>query len=207
MGKFGALFAAILLGLLGSIVFLNQGQTTQTKVNINLTPASVKTLNNTEQIKTPAQTIAPTAIITSMPEKANSATIQTAKGNITIDLYPDEAPNTVANFVNKAKNGFYNSLTFHRVEDWVIQGGDPMGNGTGGGSIPVEFNSKPFVKGAVGIASRGDGQTQNDSQFFIVKNDSEFLNGQYTNIGIVTNGMDVVDKIAIGDKILKITAN
>ena len=134
-----------------------------------------------------------------------TAVIKTDRGNIELTLYFQEAPNTVANFAQKSKSGFYNNLIFHRVEDWVIQGGDPLGNGTGGGSIPVEFNNQPFVIGSLGIASRGDGQTQNDAQFFITKSDSSFLNGKYTNFGIVTKGMDVVEKIEIGDKILGIT--
>ncbi len=136
---------------------------------------------------------------------ATTATIKTAKGDIILELYPKDAPNTVKNFVNKAKSGFYNNLTFHRVEDWVIQGGDPLGNGTGGGSMPVEFNSKPFVVGSLGVASRGDGKTQNDAQFFITKTDASWLNKQYTNFGIVKSGMDVVNKIQIGDTILGIT--
>lgn len=140
------------------------------------------------------------------PYKTASATaiIKTSKGDITMDLYGDVAPYTVANFIKKAKDGFYNNLTFHRVEDWVVQGGDPKGDGTGGGSMPVEFNDKPFVPGSVGVASTGDGKTQNDSQFFITKSDASYLNGKYTNFGMVTDGMDVVNKIAIGDKILGI---
>jgi peptidyl-prolyl cis-trans isomerase B (cyclophilin B) len=107
--------------------------------------------------------------------------------------------------VTKAQSGFYNNLTFHRVEDWVIQGGDPKGNGMGGGNMPVEFNQKPFVKGSLGVASRGDGKVQNDAQFFITKTEASWLNGQYTNFGIVTEGMDVVEKIAVGDKIIGIS--
>ena len=75
----------------------------------------------------------------------------------------------------------------------------------GGGNIPVEFNQKSFVAGSLGAASRGDGKVQNDAQFFITKNDASHLNGAYTNFGIVTEGMDVVNKIAIGDKITGIT--
>ena len=86
-----------------------------------------------------------------------------------------------------------------------MQGGDPEGDGTGGGNIPVEFNNKPFVVGSLGVASRGDGKVQNDAQFFITKTDASWLNGQYTNFGQVIDGMDVVEKIAIGDKILRIT--
>ena len=70
--------------------------------------------------------------------------------------------------------------------------------------MPVEFNNKSFVTGSLGMASTGNGQTQNDSQFFITKSDASWLNGKYTNFGIVTEGMDVVNAIAIGDKILGI---
>lgn len=134
-----------------------------------------------------------------------SATIKTTKGDIIVSIRVDAAPNTAVNFLNKAVSGYYNNLTFHRVEDWVVQGGDPKGNGTGGGDIPVEFNSLPFVAGSIGAASRGDGRVQNDSQFFITKTDASWLNGQYTNFGQVTGGMDVVNKMTIGDKILGIT--
>lgn len=133
-----------------------------------------------------------------------SATIKTSKGDIQLVLYGDVAPNTVRNFMKKAQTNYYNNLTFHRVEDWVIQGGDPKGDGTGGGNMPVEFNNKPFKVGSLGVASRGDGVNQNDSQFFITKQDASWLNGKYTNFGEVTEGMDVVNKIQIGDKILSI---
>ncbi len=131
-----------------------------------------------------------------------SAVLKTSKGDITIDLYGADAPVTVLNFILKAQNKFYNNLTFHRVEDWVIQGGDPKGNGTGGNTnLPTEFNQLPFTAGAVGMARMNDPKVQNDSQFFITKNDASHLNGQYTNFGMVTDGLDVVNRIEIGDKI------
>lgn len=136
--------------------------------------------------------------------EATSAIIKTSKGDIELTLYLKETPNTVENFVQKAKSGFYNNLIFHRVEDWVIQGGDPLGNGTGGGKMATELNNKPFVVGSLGVARGGDIKISNDAQFFITKKDSQFLNGQYTNFGIVTKGMDVVNNMAIGDKILGI---
>ncbi len=141
------------------------------------------------------------------PYKTASATavITTDKGIISMVLYGEDAPYTVANFIKKSKDGFYNGLKFHRVEDWVVQGGDPLGNGTGGGNMPVEFNDKPFVIGSLGIASRGDGRVQNDTQFFVTKKDSSFLNGQYTNFGMVTEGMDVIEKLEIGDSITSIS--
>ncbi len=133
-----------------------------------------------------------------------TATIETNKGKIVLQLFGDDAPYTVANFIKKSKEEFYNNLTFHRVEGWVIQGGDPEGNGTGGGNIQTEINDKPFVKGSLGVARGGNIQISNDSQFFITKEESSHLNNQYTNFGIVTEGMDVVEKIEIGDTILSV---
>jgi len=133
------------------------------------------------------------------------AVIQTSKGSITLELYPDDAPLTVANFGNKAKEGFYNGLNFHRVEDWVVQGGDPLGNGTGGGDMPTELNDNPFQVGSLGVARGGNIQISNDSQFFITKQEADWLNGQYTNFGIVTDGMDVVNQLEIGDEIVSVS--
>jgi peptidyl-prolyl cis-trans isomerase B (cyclophilin B) len=155
----------------------------------------------------PTQTMNIVPSETSVPSSQTeniTATIKTSRGDIELTLYPKDAPNTVNNFLAKAKSGFYADKIFHRVEDWVIQGGDPLGNGTGGGDIPTELNNKPFVAGALGVARAGDIKVSNDSQFFITKTDSQFLNNQYTNFGIVTKGIDVVNKIQIGDKILEI---
>ena len=110
-----------------------------------------------------------------------------------------------ANFINKAENKLYNNLTFHRVEDWVIQGGDPKGNGMGGGQMQTEINNKPFIVGSLGVARGSNINISNDMQFFIVKQEAAWLNGKYANFGIVTEGMDVVEKIEVGDKILSIT--
>ncbi len=133
-----------------------------------------------------------------------SATISTSKGDIELTLFGQDAPKTVKNFITKAKTGFYKGLLFHRVEDWVVQGGDPKGDGTGGGVMQTEINSKPFVVGSLGVARRGDINVSNDSQFFITKSEASWLNSQYTNFGIVTAGMDLVNKIKVGDKILGI---
>ena len=133
------------------------------------------------------------------------ATIATSKGNISVELYLENAPNTVKNFVDKAKSGFYKNLTFHRVEDWVIQGGDPLGNGAGGGEMPSEFSQRPFGVGSLGVARGGDPKISNDSQFFICTKDCSWLTGQYTNFGIVVTGMDVALNIAKGDTILGVT--
>lgn len=136
---------------------------------------------------------------------ATKATIETSRGKIVIQLDGEHAPKTVSNFVNKSKTGYYNNLTFHRVEDWVIQGGDPDGNGTGGGDQDTELSDQPFTTGAVGVARAGDIKVSNDSQFFIVKSDSTFLDKQYTYFGMVIDGMDIVNQIQIGDQIKSIT--
>ena len=144
--------------------------------------------------------------MTDAAQAPRTATIELAKGgSFTIALRPDKAPQTVERFVSKARAGFYNGLTFHRVEDWVVQGGDPSGNGTGGEKVPSEYNDLSFALGAAGIARGQDPKINNGSQWFVVKRASTFLDRQYTNFGQVTSGMDVVNGIKIGDKIKSIT--
>lgn len=135
------------------------------------------------------------------------AIIKTNKGDIVIDLYGDKAPKTVSNFVYLTKNNFYNNLTFHRVEPgFVIQGGDPSGNGTGGPGykFPDETVQGDYIKGAVAMANSGP--NTNGSQFFVCLDDlTGKLAKSYNLFGQVINGMDVVEKITIGDKIESIT--
>ena len=148
----------------------------------------------------------PTSTPGSSAKGATKATVELAKGGtFTIALRPDKAPQTVERFAGKARSGFYNSLTFHRVEDWVVQGGDPLGTGTGGEKVPSEYNDLSFVLGSVGIARGPDAAINNGSQWFVVKKDSSFLDKQYTNFGKVESGMDVVNGVKIGDKIKSIT--
>ena len=135
----------------------------------------------------------------------SKATVELAKGgSFTFTLRPDKAPQTVARFAQKARSGFYQGLTFHRVENWVVQGGDPTGSGSGGNQVPSEYNDLPFVAGAVGIARSSNPAQMNDSQFFIVKIDSHHLDGMYANFGLLTSGMDVVQGIRMFDKIKSI---
>ena len=131
--------------------------------------------------------------------------IKTDKGEFSFILDEKNAPNSAKTFEDKSGNGEYNGRVFHRVEDWVVQGGDPLGNGTGGGNQKTELSQQPFTVGSVGIARGGDINISNDSQFFICKTDCSFLTGQYTYLGQVDSGMDVVNKIQIGDKINEIT--
>lgn len=130
------------------------------------------------------------------------AVIQTAKGMIQIQIYP-EVSVAASNFMILAANGFYDGLTFHRVEDWVVQGGDPLGNGTGGPgyNFPDEPVTREYKQGIVAYANSGP--NTNGSQFFILKKDYS-LSPQYTIFGSVIAGMDIVDKISIGDIMQKI---
>jgi peptidyl-prolyl cis-trans isomerase B (cyclophilin B) len=136
------------------------------------------------------------------------ATVETSKGTFVMELYPTLAPITVANFEKLAKAGFYDGLVWHRVEDWVVQTGDPTGTGRGGSeeAIALEIaEGLSHVRGAVGMARRGDDPNSATSQFYIVKSDATFLDGDYAVFGLVVEGLDVVDKLAIGDTMIKVT--
>ena len=135
-------------------------------------------------------------------------TIETDKGTIKAELYTQKAPVTTKNFIDLAKAGFYNGLTFHRVEPkFVVQGGDPKGDGTGGSekSIPLEINKDlTHVKGALGMARSNDPNSAR-SQFYITLEASHFLDDNYAVFGIVTKGMDVAQSLKVGDKMNKVT--
>ena len=132
--------------------------------------------------------------------------IQTDKGEIVIQLYGDTAPKAVSNFISLIQSGFYNGLTFHRREEgFVIQGGDPSGNGTGGPGYTFEdelTDSYTYTRGTVAMANRGP--DTNGSQFFILLSDYP-LPKKYTIFGTVISGMEVVDQIAVGDKMNTVT--
>ena len=135
--------------------------------------------------------------------------LTTKDGQIVIRLYRSLTPNTVATFLKKVNSGFYNGLTFHRViAGFMAQGGDPTGTGSGGGSQKSELNSIPFVRGSLGLArTPASKDISNDSQFFIcfTTDGCQHLTGDYVNFGEVVNGLDVLDKIEQGDKIIQIT--
>ena len=123
--------------------------------------------------------------------------MQTNHGSIEIELFDDAAPKTVQNFVKLAKDGFYDGVIFHRViQDFMIQGGDPTGTGSGGPGYQFEdeFNDHKVVRGALAMANAGP--NTNGSQFFIVTTGAApWLDGKHTVFGQVTSGMDVVDAI------------
>ena len=125
------------------------------------------------------------------------ATMRTSEGAIEIELFEEEAPQTVANFKKLAEDGFYDGVIFHRViRDFMIQGGDPTGTGTGGPGYTFEdeFNDHKVVRGALAMANAGP--NTNGSQFFIVTTpEAPWLDGKHTVFGRVVEGMDVVDRI------------
>jgi peptidyl-prolyl cis-trans isomerase B (cyclophilin B) len=127
-----------------------------------------------------------------------TATLHTNHGPITLELFSEDAPKTVENFETLARRGFYDGLGFHRViPDFMIQGGDPSGDGTGGPGYTFEdeLNEHPVARGALAMANAGP--NTNGSQFFIVTAKAcPWLDGKHTVFGRVTEGMDVVDKIS-----------
>jgi peptidyl-prolyl cis-trans isomerase B (cyclophilin B) len=128
----------------------------------------------------------------------STATLHTSEGAIELELYPDAAPKTVENFEKLSRDGFYESVIFHRViPDFMIQGGDPTGTGTGGPGYEFEdeFNEHRVTRGALAMANAGP--NTNGSQFFIVTvEEAPWLDGKHTVFGRVTAGMDVVDRIS-----------
>jgi peptidylprolyl isomerase/peptidyl-prolyl cis-trans isomerase B (cyclophilin B) len=127
-------------------------------------------------------------------------------GEIRLEFFPEDAPKTVENFVTLAKKGFYNGLNFHRVvPDFVVQGGCPKGNGTGGPgyTVKAEFNKQKHVRGTLAMA-RSQHPDSAGSQFYICYGTTPHLDGQYTVFGRVVSGMELVDRIKQGDKMTSV---
>jgi peptidyl-prolyl cis-trans isomerase B (cyclophilin B) len=151
--------------------------------------------------------------------KIRSAILETSKGKVYLELFPEEAPWHVANFKYLADKGFYKNLTFLFAQpDYLIQGGDPKGNGKGGPgyTLPAEFSSRHHAEGTLGMARRPDIDTRtgkpanperrsNGSQFHIVLADAPHMDGHYTIFGKVVDGFDVIHQIRKGDKIKRLT--
>lgn len=143
------------------------------------------------------------------PSKNYKVTMETNKGTIELELYPQHAPITVNNFVFLANEGFYDGVLFHRViRDFVIQGGDPTGTGSGGPGY--RFKDETFgnplthKRGALSMANAGP--NTNGSQFFIVYKPQSHLDGKHTVFGQVTSGMDICDKIVQNDRMVRVRA-
>ncbi|HHT19135.1 MAG: peptidylprolyl isomerase [Euryarchaeota archaeon] len=134
------------------------------------------------------------------------AVIETDKGNIELTLFEKEAPNTVANFEKLANKGFYDGLTFHRViPDFVIQGGCPKGNGTGGPGYTIKCEINPHKHGTGALSMAHAGKDTGGSQFFITHSPQPHLDGVHTVFGKVVKGMEVVNSIKPGDVMNKVT--
>ena len=142
------------------------------------------------------------------PDKVYEATVETNRGTMVLELYPQHAPKTVNNFVFLAREGFYDGLTFHRViADFMIQGGDPTGTGAGGPGYKFEdeVQNNPLTHETSVISMANAGPNTNGSQFFITHSPQPHLNGLHTVFGKVVKGQDVVNSIQQGDVMVKVT--
>lgn len=219
----------IMLGalLLAAAVFTGCGQKGSTSDTQSNTTAQTETVKSSEaasakeagETDTTAETAAADTTKTTEADAAADSTLLSGKhhveitvkdyGTIKVELDADNAPISVTNFVNLAKKGFYDNLTFHRIiSGFMIQGGDPEGNGMGGSdeTIKGEFsnngveNPLKHTRGAISMA-RSQDMDSASSQFFIVHEDSDFLDGDYAVFGYVTEGMEIVDKICEDTKV------
>jgi peptidyl-prolyl cis-trans isomerase B (cyclophilin B) len=141
------------------------------------------------------------------PVKTYRAVMETSRGVIELELYPQHAPKTVNNFVFLAREGFYNDVSFHRViSDFVIQGGDPTGTGRGGPGYKFkdELKGNPLMHETGVISMANSGPNTNGSQFFITHSPQPHLNGRHTVFGKVVKGQDVVTAIQQGDIMLTV---
>jgi len=142
-------------------------------------------------------------------EPLPQVTLQTDKGNIVLELAEDDAPNTVANFISLAEKGFYDGGTFHRViPKFMIQGGDPTGTGRGGPGYVIADECSPRLKHERGVISMANaGPNSGGSQFFITHVATSWLDGKHAIFGKVTSGLEVVDAIQQGDKMIKVSVD
>lgn len=186
------IIAVLLIPIAALAVSSKQDKAKTTTASPSPTATNTPAVNKATDLKDPADAVSAKKVI-----------LSTSKGDITINLYPTDAPKTVMNFVTLGKRGYYNDIIFHRViKAFVIQAGDPTGTGSGGESIygstfPDEINSHKIVKGSVAMANRGP--NTNSSQFYIVTESAQTsLDGSYTNFGEVADdaSMAVVTAIA-----------
>ena len=141
------------------------------------------------------------------PQKTYRVTIETNRGDMELELYPEHAPKTVNNFVFLAQEGFYDGIVFHRViNDFMIQGGDPTGRGRGGPGYKFEDEAaaNPLKHETAVISMANSGPNTNGSQFFITHSPQPHLNGKHTVFGKVVEGKQIVNAIQQGDKMVKV---
>jgi len=217
MNKMLVFLGIVVLAVVGILFAINSSNNPSTSSS-EPTPAfesyGTTSTPNSSPSSTPGTETGIMSDETMTEEKANTATIKTDKGDISIEFYSKDSPKTVANFAKLARSGFYDGIKFHRIiDDFMVQGGDPKsktddkstwGTGGPGYTFEDEFNNHKLVRGSLAMANSGP--DTNGSQFFIVTTkETPWLDGKHTNFGFVTKGMDVVDKLVIGDKILGIT--
>jgi len=187
-----------------AVIFLISSKREVKNDTIIPSPISEPAISMTDESTSSAENLSFT-LLASDSINDKKVRISTEKGDIVIELYGD-SPLAASNFIHLIEKGFYNGLTFHRREEgFVIQGGDPDGDGTGGPgySFADEPVSRSYNRGIVAMANSGP--NTNGSQFFIMLEDAPQLPKQYTIFGNVIEGLDVVDKIKVGDKMLKLT--
>lgn len=212
-------FAMLLTMGIASIPFAfvdNSSVVTQETNSESVLTETIKTeevtdnIETTEKIEEPKEDlVAFTTDTSTFTKYEKQVVIETSKGNIVLELYPDIAPKTVDNFVNLINSEFYNGLTFHRVIDgFMIQGGDPLGNGTGGSETNIEGefkgnnwteNNLSHTEGVVSMARATDPNSAS-SQFFICVADSTYLDGEYAAFGKVVEGLEIAKEIAKVEK-------
>jgi cyclophilin family peptidyl-prolyl cis-trans isomerase len=174
--------------------------------NATVRHSAAAALTKLTGVKTVAGEV-PAPISSSVPDSGSKLLITTERGDVEIELWNDEHPRTAGNLWSLARRGYFDGLTFHRVvPDFVAQGGDPRGDGEGGPGymIRCEIGHRPYVRGTVGMALSG--KDTGGSQFFITHTRTPHLDGKYTAFGQVTKGMEIVDALLEGDKMLKVTA-
>lgn len=193
--------AALIAAVIGSGVLINRALEAPV-------PAALASCKTSTQIG-PREYLGPQPMCITAGEKL-TATITTSQGDVVVQLHPEIAPVTVNNFVVLAIHGYYSGLVFWKAEDWVVQGGDPRGNGTGGPgyNLPDEPSNDAWDVGALGMA-RVPGGPINGSQFFIEKAawPGSGPTAVYNRFGTVTSGMDKVQALGVTDTINSITIN
>lgn len=172
-------------------------------------PATIERAAPEERSRMPSHTPPQPNELDAYAEEARTSNVRivTDRGDIVLELFPADAPMHVAAFLKLVKSGFYDGLTFHRVEPgFVVQGGDPDGNGTGGPGyrLNAEFNARPHERGTLAMA-RSSNPDSAGSQFYICLADARFLDGQYTVFGAMTEGFEALDAIRRGDAMRTLT--
>ena len=202
------MFGVIGIVVLALIIMMVMADDQSTLVDNNTNVTNTSNINITNNLNTNMSEDKTYTFPGKLPDERivnKQVKIETSKGVIEFELYPEDAPKTVSNFVYLTEEGYYDGVTFHRVEPgFVIQGGDPLGTGTGGPGYKFEDESvtKEYDLGIVAMANAGP--NTNGSQFFIMLDNNDTLPKDYTIFGKVTSGIEIVKQIEIGDVMTKV---